>query len=93
MAAPTAISGAIDTLLWRRKTRDVASTDPIVHGGMLYFPGLDGQLDIYDSRTGDRLARLHFKGPVTGLFFHDSTFAVFAPIKASGVSSCSRTIP
>jgi outer membrane protein assembly factor BamB len=75
-ADPRSIPNQVDTLLWRHKTSGVASTEPIVRGGLLYYPGLDGRLEIYDARLGKRLARVGFKGPVTGVVFDDSGFVV-----------------
>jgi len=76
VAGAHSIPVSVDGLLWRRKTGAVASSEPVVRGGLLYFPGLDGRLGIYDSRSGDRLARVSFKGPVTGVIFGDSGFTV-----------------
>jgi outer membrane protein assembly factor BamB len=65
----------IDTLLWQRKTGGVASTEPTVSGGYLYFSGRDRRLEVYDAQTGHRRYRGRYNGPVTGVVPGDSLFA------------------
>lgn len=74
-AGPTT-TDAVDTLLWRRKVSAIASAEPMIRGGLLFYQCADGHLDIYDARTGARLARTDFKGPITGVLFDDSGFVI-----------------
>ena len=76
VAETASVPESVDKLLWRRKTSGVATTEPVVSGGLLYFPGLDGRLEIIDANSGRRLARIGFKGPVTGVIVDDSGFIV-----------------
>ena len=65
----------IDTLLWQCRTGGIASTEPIIQGGLLYFSGRDRRLEIIDAETGKRLVRERFQGPVTGALPSDTMFA------------------
>jgi len=67
----------LDTLIWKVKTGGVAATEPVIHGGYIYFGGWDRRLEIFRASDGDRVFRGRFKGPVTGVAPLDSTF-IFA---------------
>ncbi|MEW5875211.1 MAG: PQQ-binding-like beta-propeller repeat protein [Candidatus Zixiibacteriota bacterium] len=64
----------LDTLLWRIKTGGVAATEPVIHGGYIFFGGWDRRLEIFRASDGGRVFRGRFKGPVTGIAPLDSTF-------------------
>ncbi len=64
------------TVLWSTKTGGVAAGEPIVRDGLIFFPGLDRRLEVYDLATGQRRFRKRFDGPVLGVILGDSTFGV-----------------
>jgi len=65
----------IDTLLWQYKTGGVATTEPIIAGGLLYYSSRDRRLEILNAATGKRLLRERYQGPVTGVLPGDTLFA------------------
>lgn len=64
------------TILWSVKTGGVASSEPIVRDGLIFFSGLDRRVEVYDLATGERRFRKRFDGPVLGVIPGDSTFGV-----------------
>ncbi len=82
--ANPANTGAVDatlvnsayTIAWRTKTGGVASCEPVVRDGLLFFCGLDRRVEVFDLATGERRFRKRFDGPVLGVLPGDSTFGV-----------------
>ncbi len=64
------------TVLWSVKTGGVASCEPVVRDGLLFFSGLDRRVEVFELNTGERRFRKRFDGPVLGVIPGDSTFGV-----------------
>lgn len=72
---PTLVN-SVYTIAWRTKTGGVASCEPVVRDGLLFFSGLDRRVEVFDLTTGERRFRKRFDGPVLGVLSGDSTFGV-----------------
>jgi len=66
----------VERLLWRSKTGGEAAGEPTIRDGLLYFPGLNYRLEIFDAANGRRLFRARFNGPVSGALPSSTGFDV-----------------
>ncbi|HWO58041.1 MAG TPA: PQQ-binding-like beta-propeller repeat protein [bacterium] len=74
--APQALPDVPYTVAWSVKTGGVAASEPVVRDGLVFFPGLDRRIEVYDLASGKRRFRKRLDGPVLGVLAFATDFAV-----------------